>query len=113
MFGESIETKYLVYPDGRIYSNIRHRFLRPNKTRDGYLQVTIHRNDGSSKTSTVHRLVAMLFVMNPDMKTEVNHIDGNKLNNHYTNLEWCTKSENSKHAVRLGLITPPKNKWMV
>ena len=49
----------------------------------------------------IHRLVALFFVDNPEDKKEINHIDGNKLNNHYTNLEWCTSSENNIHKMKL------------
>lgn len=55
------------------------------------------------KMIAVHKIVALAFVPNPKGKPCINHIDGNPLNNHYTNLEWCTYSENMKHAYKNGL----------
>lgn len=70
--------------------------------RGKYNIITLYKG-GEQKSFRVHRLVAEAFISNPDNKSEVNHIDGNKNNNHVGNLEWSTSSENQKHAYRLGL----------
>lgn len=64
------------------------------------------------KAIKIHRLVGTMFVPNDDPvnKTFLNHIDGNKFNNHYTNLEWVTPSDNVQHAVDTGLITITKRR---
>ena len=63
---------------------------------NGYAHVQLHKN-GKVKSMRVHRLVALSFIPNIHNKPHVNHIDGDKLNNHYSNLEWCTASENELH----------------
>ena len=70
----------------------------------GYLIVNLKHN-GKQKMKTVHRLVAETFISNDDNLPEINHIDGNKVNNRVDNLEWCTRSENVKHAIKNGLHT--------
>ena len=52
----------------------------------------------------IHRLVALTYIPNPEDKLQINHKDGNSLNNHVNNLEWVTASENIRHGIRLGLI---------
>ena len=62
-------------------------------------------NDGRCNTKTVHRLVLETFKPHVNMNVlDVNHIDGNKLNNHLTNLEWLTRRDNMLHACDTGLV---------
>ncbi|MBR1497753.1 MAG: HNH endonuclease [Oscillospiraceae bacterium] len=84
---------------------IKGRTLKPYRTGkgSGYLTVNLHGNckDVNMK---VHRLVATAFIPNPLNKPEVNHIDGNKKNNHVSNLEWATGAENVDHAYSNSLM---------
>lgn len=68
----------------------------------GYFRTNLSK-DGVNKTVKVHRVVAQTFIPNPEEKSTVNHIDGNKQNNHVDNLEWATLSEQQKHAYSKGL----------
>lgn len=71
----------------------------------GYREVILV-NNNVRYYKLVHRLVAEVFIPNPENKPQINHKDGNKLNNSVTNLEWCTASENMKHAYKQGLQKP-------
>lgn len=77
------------------------RILNPIADKDGYLYVDLYK-DGKQKHKRIHRLVAEAF-LEPQKDKVVNHIDGNKINNRYTNLEWVTPKENSTHASENGL----------
>lgn len=68
----------------------------------GYKRIRLYTNQ-TYKDYSVHRLVAEAFISNLQNKPEVNHKDGNKLNNNVKNLEWVTRSENQKHSFKLGL----------
>lgn len=71
---------------------------------DGYHQITLSKK-GAKKRFKVHRLVALVFVDNPDNKPFVNHIDADRTNNHFQNLEWCTSKENAQHCANLGRVS--------
>ncbi len=90
--------KYEVSSLGRVRNK---KYLKPSIV-GGYYRIGLCDN-GIQRTHYVHILVAQYFCDNPENKPIVNHQDGNKLNNHYTNLEWVTHTENSKHADALGL----------
>lgn len=76
--------------------------LKPQKNHKGYLRVRL-RKEKKEKALSVHRLVATAFIANPKSKPQVNHLNGDKQDNNVLNLEWCTQSENIKHAFRMGL----------
>lgn len=91
---------YEIHHRGYVRNAITKLILSAGKG-GSYLTVALNR-----KSQYVHRLVAIHFIPNPENKKCVNHIDGNKLNNHIGNLEWATHSENNSHAIRTGLKDP-------
>ena len=94
---------YFVNEQGEIFSSKRVPLIKiKQKINKGYAYVYLCKNSKHT-TLKVHRIVAQAFIANPENKPEVNHKDGNKLNNHVDNLEWCTRSENNKHAWTTGL----------
>ena len=102
---ELIEFKeYYCDKNGSIYS--KHRMLKQSN-RNGYLCVTL-RKDKKSFSKNVHRLIAETFISNPKNKLQVNHINGIKHDNRVENLEWVTQSENTIHAIKNNLYSPPK-----
>ena len=89
---------YSVSEKGIIINTKTNRQLKYDVNSKGYYRITL---DG--KRFALHRLIALLYIPNPNNYPQINHIDGNKLNNHYTNLEWCTNDYNNNHAISLGL----------
>lgn len=94
---------YIAYPDGRIYSNKSNKFLKFSYDNQGYARVGLYIGNYKAKTIKVHRLIAESFIPNLENKIDVNHINGIKTDNRVENLEWCTRSENLKHAFDNGL----------
>ena len=82
--------------------HLKGRVLAQSNT-SGYLCVNPS-IDGKATLKYIHRFVAEVFIPNPDNRPQVNHMDGNKQNNHISNLEWATAKENSEHAWDTGLV---------
>ena len=81
---------------------VEDRILNNSVNNRGYVRLCLHR-DSKGKSYKLSRLVAQAFVPNPNNLPYVNHIDGVKTNDIYTNLEWCSQSDNVKHAYTCGL----------
>ena len=94
------EGLYKVSNHGEVWSERRQKLLKKSKGTKGYYKVILTKNK-KPKNFDIHRLVAINFIDNPFKKICVNHLDENKTNNHYSNLEWCTHKENSNHGTAI------------
>lgn len=94
--------------DGRV-RRLRGKILQDKSISYKGYRKTILFSENKQKVVETHRLVALAFIEKPEGKSQVNHKDGNKLNNDVSNLEWVTPLENTRHAIQMGLI-PKKNK---
>lgn len=102
---EGFDDRFLVTDDGRVLSKATNKVIKQHTNFRGYkvFATYIGGRKGIAVCPRVHRLVAKAFIPNPENKPQINHIDGNKVNNRWTNLEWNTNLENSHHAIRTGL----------
>lgn len=86
--------RYTVYPDGRIYSNITNKFLKPSISSGGYLQIRC-----GKKHVYVHKLVAEKYIPNPNNLPQINHKNEIKSDNRIENLEWCDEKYNTRYST--------------
>lgn len=87
---------------GRVRHKVSKKIARGHLVR-GYLTINLNH---LRKSKRIHQMVAYAFLQCSENRKTINHIDGNKLNNHIWNLEFCTRSENTRHSFRLGLQVP-------
>ena len=95
---EGFEGLYQVSADGKIYSNYSNKILVERKDKLGYCRVNLYKNK-RCYSKTVHRLVALAFIPNPQRLPIINHKDENPSNNNVNNLEWCTYSYNTSYGT--------------
>jgi hypothetical protein len=111
---QRLDSLYAVSSLGRIRRAVpgrttrTNRLLRPYLTRRGYMRIGMRNLRGEYVKSHIHQFVAEAFLgSRPTPQHQVNHLDGNKLNNQASNLEWVTPRQNLRHAVAHGLHLPP------
>ena len=107
MYGDlDLTDRFLISNTGKLYSLISKKILKPVINKKGYETTCVSLGSRQKKKLIkIHKAVAYMFVSGYKTNLTVNHKDGNKLNNYYTNLEWITVSENLKHAHKTGLMT--------
>ncbi len=105
---------YLIYEDGKVFSKKTNKFLKYSDNGDGYCMVGLCK-DRKRKTFTIHRLVAIHYIPNPNHYREVDHKDRNRQNNSIDNLRWVTNQMNQQNTgvsknnkLRIQNISPTK-----
>lgn len=110
---ENKETKFKISNNGDLINTETNHIHKGNTSNSGYVMYGLSLGNKTTIKRYAHRLVAEHFISNPQNKGQVNHIDGNKLNNNASNLEWVTQEENMKHCMDSGLssLTKPINRY--
>lgn len=102
-FLPEVKDRYFINRKGELFTDFGQRKMKES-IKNGYVKNDLVKKDGTNRFYFRHRLVMIVFNYRDDYEDfQVNHIDGNKLNNSLENLEWCTNKENQQHAVKLGL----------
>ena len=90
---------YIALEDGNIFSKYTMRNITPMLDKRGYARCILRDKNDKRVCLKIHRVIATMFISNPLHKPQVNHIDGDRLNNHASNLEWVTNDENQYHRT--------------
>ena len=106
------EGLYAITSCGKVWSYRSKRFLNPSKQSTGYLAVSLCK-DGTRKSYTIHRLVAEVYLPNPNNLPQVNHKDENKTHNYINNLEWCDSTYNINYGTRNKRVGRARGKTVI
>ena len=90
-------TPYYFTEEGKCFRN--NKPIKGYKNTKGYVKIEIWENNVRTQQLSLHRIVGELYLENPENKPQINHKDGNKTNNHVSNLEWVTQSQNIQHRL--------------
>lgn len=104
------KVRYVKKNGDEFFRQTSEKIMTQTVNKSGYVYVSF-RNKNQTKTIAIHRLVAKYFILNKENKKQVNHIDGNKQNNHFSNLEWVTPKENMAHAIKENLMIKGENHY--
>jgi hypothetical protein len=95
-----------------ITKTVKEKILFQRINKKGYLVITLNKSkNGLVRTRSVHQLVGIAFIPNPENKITINHINGNKTDNKVSSIEWATQKENIEHAWRTGLSKSQKRNY--
>ena len=104
------EGLYQVSNKGRVFSLKSRKFLSPFITYNGYQKINLYNGNKKIKKEYIHRIVALVFIPNPEQKSQINHINEIKTDNSVKNLEWMTAKENVNYGNRNKKASKSKNK---
>ena len=107
------EGLYAITSCGKVWSYRRNRFLKARDKGDGYVKVTLTDRNGKAQDRSIHRLVAEMYIPNPDNLPEVNHKNEDKAKNNVQNLEWCTRQYNNSYGTRIDKFAKAVGKRVV
>lgn len=108
-----LKNSYLIFTDGRVYSLISNKFISQFKNHAGYSRIELKTESGKFRKYSVHRLVAETFIVNPlpGIFTDVDHMYGNKNDNYYMHLQWCSTKQNNYYASLNGQYEHGDNRY--